>query len=88
MLVGNVFSGLVSFSVLQGSVIGPFSAPELRRMLKYGLPLIPTSIALWGVSLIDRSLLTKLGGGSEHAKLAATGEYALANRFSSLMLFW
>jgi O-antigen/teichoic acid export membrane protein len=87
MLVGNAFSCLVSFSVLQGSLIGPFSTPELWRMLKFGLPLIPTSIALWGVSLVDRSLLTKLGSGSEHAKLAATGEYALANRFSSLMMF-
>jgi O-antigen/teichoic acid export membrane protein len=87
MLVGNVFSTLVSASVLRGAVIGRFSFPELRRMFAYGLPLIPTSIALWGVSLVDRSLLSKLGGGDAHARLGVTGEYALANRFSSVLMF-
>jgi O-antigen/teichoic acid export membrane protein len=87
MLVGNLFSALVSFSVLRGAVIGRFSFPELRRMFAYGLPLIPTSIALWGVSLVDRSLLSKVGHGDAQVKLAVTGEYALANRFSSVLMF-
>ena len=87
MLVGNLFSALVSLGVLRGAVIGRFSAPELRRMLAYGLPLIPTSIALWGVSLIDRSLLTKIGAGDEHARQAVTGEYAVANRFGAILMF-
>jgi O-antigen/teichoic acid export membrane protein len=87
MLIGNLFSALVSLGVLRGAVIGRFSPHELRRMLAYGLPLIPTSLALWGVSLIDRLLLTKLGSGTEHAKLAVTGEYALANRFGTIVMF-
>jgi len=87
MLVGNTFSALVSAFVLRGAVIGSFSVPELRRMFAYGLPLVPTSISLWGVSLLDRSLLTKLGTGNSQVRLAATGEYALANRFSAILMF-
>ena len=87
MLVGNTFSALVSSVVLRGAVIGSFSVPELRRMFAYGLPLVPTSISLWGVSLLDRSLLTKLAAGNSQARLAATGEYALANRFSAILMF-
>ncbi len=71
MLVGNTFSALVSAVVLRGAVIGSFSVPELRRMFAYGLPLVPTSISLWGVSLLDRSLLTKLASGNSQARLAA-----------------
>ena len=56
-------------------------------MLTFGLPLIPTAIAVWGVALADRSLLTKLAPGSGAAKLAASGEYALANRFAGIVGF-
>jgi O-antigen/teichoic acid export membrane protein len=87
MLVGNSFSVLVSGLALRGALIGRYSPPELRRMFAYGLPLVPTSIALWGVSVLDRSLLYKLAPGNYLARASATGEYALANRFASIAMF-
>jgi O-antigen/teichoic acid export membrane protein len=92
-LVGNALTAVVAFAAIRNELIGRFSFPELRRMFLYGIPLIPTSIALWGVSLIDRSLLIKLGGAplKGHAAMlkaeAATGQYAVANRYGALMLF-
>jgi O-antigen/teichoic acid export membrane protein len=87
MLVGNLFSCVVSGIALRGALIGRFSMPELRRMFAYGLPLVPTAIALWGVSVLDRSLLYKLAAGNYQARAAVVGEYALANRFSSIAMF-
>ena len=80
-LVGNGLAAVLGLSVIHRDLIGRFSRPELRRMLAYGLPLIPASVALWGVALLDRSLLYKLGPHSE------TGQYAVANRFASLLMF-
>ena len=92
-LVGNVLTAVVAFAAIRNELFGRFSLPELRRMFLYGIPLIPTAIALWGVSLIDRSLLIKLGGAplkgaaAMHKAQAATGQYAIANRYGSLMFF-
>jgi O-antigen/teichoic acid export membrane protein len=81
MLAGNALAAAFGFLVVRRDVIGQFSRPELRRMMAYGLPLVPASVALWGVSVLDRVLLTKIAGTAE------SGQYAVANRFSSLLMF-
>jgi O-antigen/teichoic acid export membrane protein len=80
-LIGSAIAAALGIVVIFRDLIGRFSHPELRRMVAYGLPLVPASIALWGVSLLDRSLLTKLGASAD------TGQYAVANRFGSLLVF-
>ncbi len=80
-LVGNGLAAILGLAVIHADLFGRFSRPELRRMLAYGLPLIPASLALWGVNLLDRSLLYKLGPKPD------TGQYAVANRFGSLLMF-
>jgi O-antigen/teichoic acid export membrane protein len=80
-LAGNVISAVLGLVVIRADLIGRFSLAELRHMLSYGLPLVPASVALWGINLLDRSLLTKLGDTAD------TGQYAVANRFGSLLMF-
>jgi O-antigen/teichoic acid export membrane protein len=92
-LVGNAIMAVVAFAAIRTELLGRFSFTELGRMFRYGLPLIPTSIALWGVGLVDRSLLIKLGGAplkgmaAVHKAQDVTGQYAVANRYGSLMMF-
>jgi O-antigen/teichoic acid export membrane protein len=86
LLVGNALAAMFGLAVVYGDLLGRFSLPELRRMLAYALPLIPAAIALWGVNLVDRLLLTRLGGSAAQAT-AATGQYAVANRYASLLMF-
>jgi O-antigen/teichoic acid export membrane protein len=50
------------------------SVRELRVMLHFGIPLVPTALALWALSLIDRVMLANL------ADLDEVGQYAMANR--------
>ncbi len=81
VVVGNAIAAMLGFVVVHRDLIGRFSPPELRRMVAYALPLVPAGVALWGVNLLDRVLLTKLGASAE------TGQYAVANRFGSLLMF-
>jgi O-antigen/teichoic acid export membrane protein len=79
-LVGNTVGALYGFAVVRGGLAGEFSRPELRRMLAYGLPLVPSAIAAWALSLVDRIILARLGS------LSQVGEYAIANRLASLLM--
>jgi O-antigen/teichoic acid export membrane protein len=81
VVVGNAIAALLGFVVVHRDLIGRFSPSELRRMVAYALPLVPAGVAMWGVNLLDRVLLTKLGASAE------TGQYAVANRFGSLLMF-
>jgi O-antigen/teichoic acid export membrane protein len=79
-LVGNTIGALYGFAVVRRGLFGAFSRPELRRMLVYGLPLVPSAISAWALSLVDRIILARLGS------LAQVGEYAIANRLASLLM--
>ena len=48
-------------------------------MLAYGLPLVPTAVALWALALIDRLMLSRL------SNLSQVGEYAMANRLALIL---
>ncbi len=67
--------------VVSGRNIGfGFSRPELRGMLSYGIPLVPTAISLWALSFLDRVMLSKLGN------LSDVGQYAVGGRFATVVM--
>jgi O-antigen/teichoic acid export membrane protein len=79
-LSGAALAGIYGIVVVRRELGLSFSRTELGIMLRYGLPLVPMGIALWGLSLIDRFILQRLDG------LAAVGVYGVANRAASVSL--
>ncbi len=60
--------------------IKAFSVNALKEMLKYSIPIIPSSIALWIVSLSDRLIITYFLGASYN------GIYAAASKIPNLLV--
>ena len=58
--------------------IGKFSLTQVKRMLHYAIPIIPSSISLWVVNLSDRLLIISFLGASMN------GVYAAANKIPNL----
>ena len=77
---GAVLAGVYGLATVRRELEPTFSRYELRVMLRYGLPLVPMGLALWGLSLIDRLILQRLDG------LAEVGVYGVANRAASVSL--
>ncbi|MFL5954437.1 MAG: lipopolysaccharide biosynthesis protein [Gaiellaceae bacterium] len=53
----------------------------LRQMNRFGLPLVPSALALWAINFIDRLFVAVYKGQSE------VGVYSLAVRASSVIVF-
>jgi O-antigen/teichoic acid export membrane protein len=81
LLVGNAAAALYGLVVSGPDLIGRFSVLELRRMARYGGPLIPATFALWGLAFLDRIMLSKLGNFYE------TGQYSVGSRFATVLMF-
>jgi O-antigen/teichoic acid export membrane protein len=79
-VVGSSAAAAFGLATVWGSLAARFSLQELKRMLAYGLPLVPAAVAAWALALIDRIILSRLGSLSE------VGQYAIANRLASLLL--
>jgi O-antigen/teichoic acid export membrane protein len=79
-VVGNTIAAVYGVLAVRRWLKGRFSTPELRTMLAYGLPLIPSALSAWALALVDRIILSRLGSLSE------VGEYAVANRLALLLL--
>jgi O-antigen/teichoic acid export membrane protein len=58
-----------------------FSRPLLRAMNRFGLPLVPSALALWAINLIDRLFLNAYKGQAE------VGVYSLAVQIASVIVF-
>ena len=78
--VGNAVAAVYGVLAVRRWLKGRFSTTELRSMLAYGLPLIPSALSAWALALIDRIILSRLGS------LSQVGQYAVANRLSTLLL--
>jgi len=78
--VGNTVAAVYGLLAVRRWLKGRFSKPELRSMLAYGLPLVPSALSAWALALVDRIILSRLGNLSE------VGEYAVANRLALLLL--
>jgi O-antigen/teichoic acid export membrane protein len=79
-VIGNWAAAAYGIVVVVASISGRFSRVQLKRMLAYGLPLVPAVLAAWALALIDRIILARLGS------VAQVGQYAVANRLASLLL--
>jgi O-antigen/teichoic acid export membrane protein len=80
IIVGNALAMGYGLLVIRGDLSRSFSRPELHRMLAYGVPLIPTALALWGLSFLDRIMLSRL------STLDEVGQYAVSNRVASVLM--
>ncbi len=76
MLAGNVLAAIYGLIVSLPHLTPRLSRRELRIMVAFGVPLIPSAISAWALQFVDRILLTKL------ASLKEVGEYAVANRLA------
>lgn len=66
------------------------SKEEVRKQLKYGIPLIPNQICWWVIGLMGKYILLYFQGSSENGVLAVAGKFpALVTTISSIFfLAW
>ena len=84
VIVGNftgtllVYLGLVGYRREQLGL--QFDRELLRRMNRFGLPLVPSGVALWALNFSDRFFLARLAGQDD------VGRYSLGVRIASAMV--
>jgi O-antigen/teichoic acid export membrane protein len=85
VLVGNFTGTLVVYLVLlvyRRYQLGlQLNRDLLRQMNRFGLPLVPSGLALWAINFIDRLFLNTISGAAE------TGLYSIGVRISSVIVF-
>jgi O-antigen/teichoic acid export membrane protein len=79
VLVGHGVAALYGLAVIGEHLRGRLSRSDLHAMLSFGLPLVPTAVAMWAIFFIDRVLLRKL------TNLGEVGQYAVASRVSGAL---
>ncbi len=84
-VVGNFIGTLCVYIVLlayRRYQLGlEFSRDLLRQMNKFGMPLVPSALALWAINFIDRLFIAQYKGQAE------VGVYSVAVRISSAIVF-
>ena len=84
-VVGNFIGTLAVYLVLlvyRRYQLGlQFDGRLLREMNRFGLPLVPSALALWAITFIDRLFVGAYKG------VAEVGVYSLAVRVSSVIVF-
>jgi O-antigen/teichoic acid export membrane protein len=84
VIVGNFTGTLVVYAVLlayRRFQLGlEFDRPLFRRMQQFGLPLVPSGLALWAIDFADRFFLLKLKNAAE------VGLYSVGVRVSTAIL--
>ena len=85
VLVGSFIGTLVVYATLLSRrryQLGlQFDRALLREMNRFGMPLVPSGIALWAIDLVDRLFLNTISGAGE------TGLYSIGVRISSAVVF-
>jgi O-antigen/teichoic acid export membrane protein len=85
VIVGNftgtlvVYLGLLAYRREQLGL--QFNWSLFRRMEHFGLPLLPSALALWAINFSDRFFLTRLSDTAE------TGIYSIGVRIASVIVF-
>jgi O-antigen/teichoic acid export membrane protein len=80
LIVGNALAVGYGGLVVAADLGRRFSSFELRRMLAFGLPLVPAALAMWALTLVDRIMLGKL------SNLAEVGQYGVATRLANVLM--
>lgn len=81
VLAGNLAAVVYGLAVTGRHIGVRLSRREFRIMLAFGLPLLPAAAALWGLTFLDRLMLSRL------ANLDEVGEYAVGGRFAFVLMF-
>lgn len=85
VIVGNFIGTLIVYVVLLGYrryQLGlQFDRELLRQMNRFGLPLVPAAIFLWGINFSDRLFLVRYVGQDE------VGLYSIGVRLASAIVF-
>jgi O-antigen/teichoic acid export membrane protein len=85
LVVGNftgtlcVYAALVAYRFEQLGL--EFDRPLLRRMQVFGLPLVPSALALWTISFVDREFV------AWYKNLAEVGVYSAAIKIAGVITF-
>jgi O-antigen/teichoic acid export membrane protein len=84
-VVGNFVGTLCVYLVLLGYrryQLGlQFSRELFREMNRFGMPLVPSAVALWAINFVDRIFIAQYKGQAE------VGVYSVAVRISSAIVF-
>jgi len=79
LLEGGMIAAALTYVLLVGTVLvkagRDFSVPELKRMLSFGLPLVPAGLAAWIMTMADRYFIKFLSTPED------LGLYSLGYKF-------
>jgi O-antigen/teichoic acid export membrane protein len=85
LVVGNFTGTLLVYLVLlvyRYEQLGlEFDRPLLRRMQHFGLPLVPSALALWTITFVDRQFVVHYKGAAE------VGIYSVAVKIAGVITF-
>ncbi len=85
LIVGNFTGTLIVYLVLVGyrrEQLGlEFDRGLFRKMQHFGMPLVPSALALWAINFIDRQFVTHYNG------LHEAGVYSAAIKIASVITF-
>ena len=85
LVVGNFTGTLVVYAVLLGyryeQLGAQFDTQLLRKMQHFGMPLVPSALALWTINFVDREFVSWYKGNAE------VGVYSAAVKIASLITF-
>jgi O-antigen/teichoic acid export membrane protein len=85
LVVGNFVGTLVVYVALvayRSQQLGlQFDNALLRRMQKFGMPLVPSALALWVINFVDRQFVV------HYKDLAEAGVYSVAIKVASVITF-
>jgi O-antigen/teichoic acid export membrane protein len=85
LVVGNFTGTLVVYAVLLAyryeQLGAQFDTGLLRKMQHFGMPLVPSALALWTINFVDREFVSWYKGNAE------VGVYSAAVKIASLITF-
>ena len=85
LVVGNFTGTLVVYAVLLGyryeQLGAQFDTGLFRKMQHFGMPLVPSALALWTINFVDREFVSWYKGNAE------VGVYSAAVKIASLITF-
>jgi O-antigen/teichoic acid export membrane protein len=85
LVVGNFTGTLVVYVVLLGyryeQLGAQFDTQLFRKMQHFGMPLVPSALALWTINFVDREFVSWYKGNAE------VGVYSAAVKIASLITF-
>jgi O-antigen/teichoic acid export membrane protein len=90
IMVGNFSGTLLVYAVLiayRREQLGlQFDRELLRRMNRFGVPLMLAAIFTWVANFGDRFMVGRLATGTVHERLGQVGQYSLAIKVGSVMV--